>query len=215
MALPAEGVSRGMLRVGLTGGVASGKSTVARVFRRQGAVVIDADVLARRLVRPGGEVWRKIVACFGEEVLREDGAIDRPRLAGIVFSDPEKRQVLEGILHPPILHLARRVTAKLGRLIPGAVVVWDFPLLFEAGLQAEMDKIVVVACSDDLQLKRLMLRDGLSEAEARARICAQWPLERKMAQADFVIRNEGSLAEVWAEASQVFEQLQQLSRKRH
>lgn len=177
--------------VGLTGGIATGKSRVAAAFGQLGAAVIDADLAARRVVEPGTEGLRAVVACFGEGILRPDGSLDRKELGRIVFADAERRRRLESILHPRIFrHMQQQLAAVLRTGVP--VVILDIPLLYETGLFLdEIDASVVVYAAPDVQLRRLMARDGLTEEEALQRIRAQMPLELKVQRAAYVIDNSG------------------------
>ena len=195
-----------MLRVGLTGGIGSGKSEVARRLRELGAVVIDSDELARAAVAPGTAGFDAVVREFGRKVVRDDGELDRAALASIVFADPDALARLTTIVHPLVRDAARELTAAAPN---DAVVVQDVPLLVEAGLAAEYDVVVVVATSTEQQLRRLVEQRGMSEDDARARIAAQAPLEAKIAVADHVISNDGSLADLQAEVGRIWEQLLQ------
>lgn len=180
-----------MLRVALTGGIAAGKSEVARELVKHGAFLIDADQLAREVVAAGTPGHAAIVERFGAEILGSDGEIERDRLAEIVFSDATARSALNAIVHP----LVRAAAAARERAAPpGSVVVHDIPLLVETGQQGGFDVVVVVASSPDLQLRRLVEVRGLTPAAAAARIAAQAPLAEKLAVADIVIDNSGSLA---------------------
>ena len=191
-----------MLRIGLTGGIGSGKSTVSALLAARGAVVIDADRIAREVVEPGTPGLAAVVGAFGEQVLRDDGSLDRPALAGIVFADPEARKMLDGIVHP----LVRARAAELAGAAPdGSVVVHDVPLLVETGQAASYDVVLVVQADPELRVRRL-LRRGLSEEDARARIAAQATDEQRRAVADVVLDNDGTPAELeeqvdrfWAE----------------
>jgi dephospho-CoA kinase len=178
--------------IGLTGGIASGKSTVGRMLRARGVAVVDADELAREAVAPGTPALTRIVARFGPQVLNADGGLDRKALGAIVFSDDTARRDLNAITHPEIARLAAErfsALADAGR----EVAVYEVPLLFENHLDGMMDATVLVACSDARQLSRVMARDGLDEAQARARIAAQMPLSEKRARATVVIDNDGDL----------------------
>lgn len=178
-----------MVRVGLTGGIGSGKSEVARLLAERGAVVIDSDVLAREVVEPGTPGLAAVVDEFGPQVLSADGRLDRDRLAGIVFADPPARERLNAIVHP----LVRAASAdRLAGVPQDAVVVHDIPLLVEAGLTEGWDLIVVVAASTTTQLDRLVRLRGMDSGAAQARINAQMPLADKLALADVVIHNDGS-----------------------
>lgn len=181
--------------IGLTGGIASGKSVVSRTLEQLGAGVVDADKLAREVVQKGSEGLREIVREFGPGVLDADGALDRAKLGAIVFGDEAARRKLQAITHPRIGQLsAERMAAhKAGDAL---YVIYDAPLLVEVGAHKGFDALIVVAASEATQLARLVERDGLSEEEGRKRIAAQLPLARKLEVADFVIENDGSLAEL-------------------
>ncbi|GAA2101543.1 dephospho-CoA kinase [Actinomadura alba] len=192
-----------MLRVGLTGGIGSGKSEVSKRLVALGAELIDADLIAREVVRPGTPGLAAIVAEFGEGILLPDGTLDRPALGSIVFADDERRAALNAITHPLI---ARRSAELLEAAAPGAVVVFDMPLLVEKGLAGLQDVVVVVDVPVEVQVERLMERRGMTEADARARIAAQASREQRRAVATHVIDNSGSLEELdkrvdalWAE----------------
>ncbi|MBI4950980.1 MAG: dephospho-CoA kinase [Myxococcales bacterium] len=187
---------------GLTGGVASGKSSVAACFRRHGLDVIDADALARELVVPGSEALGEIVALFGAEVLGPTGELDRARVGTLTFADADKRRRLNAILHPRIgLETVRRAAALEAR--GKRLACYEAALIVENGLADAFRPLVVVALPEPLQLARLMARSGLGEAEARRRIAAQRPLADKVAVADYVIDNSGTPAELEAEAARV------------
>jgi dephospho-CoA kinase len=176
-----------MILVGLTGGVATGKSTVAAMFRRCGAVVIDADALARDVVTPGKPAWREIIRQFGQGILNPDRTINRQTLAAIVFGNRTKLRRLERIIHPRVAREQARLTRQAAQQDPRAVVVYDVPLLFEAGIDTRVDKIVVVAADRETQIARLKKRNQLSRAEAIRRIRSQMPVAQKVRSADVVI----------------------------
>ncbi len=176
-----------MILIGLTGGVATGKSTVARMFQQCGAVVIDADGLAREVVQPGKPAWRDIVRHFGTSILNTDRTINRQALGSIVFSRPTQRRVLERFIHPRVAREQRRLTREAVRRDRDAVVIYDVPLLFEAGIAKRVEKIIVVAADQSTQIARLKKRNGLTRAEALRRIHSQIPLAKKIRQADIVI----------------------------
>lgn len=200
-----------MLRVGLTGGVASGKSTVSRVLARRGIPVIDADQISRELVAPGSDALREIVEAFGEGVLAPDGSLDRARLGGLVFSDEPRRRRLEEILHPRIrAEQDRRLRILEEEGITVAVV--DAALMVESGGWKRFDLLVVVDCGEEDQVARLRRRGGLDEAAARARVRAQMPLSEKVRYADRVIDNRGSLEELEARAEELAEWLRERAR---
>lgn len=185
-----------MYLVGLTGGIGSGKSTVAERLVQHGTELIDADQIAREVVQPGKPTWNKLVEHFGSDILDEEGFVDRPKLGRIVFGDDAKRALLNELTHPPVINeIAERL--ELLQAFDG-VVVLDVPLLVEAGVTRTYEAIVVVAAKPDTQLKRLVEVRGMNAAEAQARIDAQSPLEEKLAVATHVIWNEGSLDELYA-----------------
>jgi len=188
--------------VGLTGGIASGKSTVAGFFRELGVQVVDADAVAREVVAPGSPGLAAIVEAFGPEVLAADGSLDRKKTASIVFADPEKRRRLEAITHPRI---AERSLARLGALAggPAPYAIYEAPLLVENGIHKSMAAVIVVAASEATQVRRAVDRDRATEPEVRARLAAQLPLVEKIAVADHVIRNDGDLAALRARTEEV------------
>lgn len=181
--------------IGLTGGIASGKSSAARVLRELGVAVVDADQLAREVVERGSEGLREVVAAFGEGVLAPDGSLDRERLAGVVFGDEAARKRLQAITHPRIGRLsAERIAEGLASEAP--YVLYDAPLLVEVGAHRGLDALIVVSASEAEQVARAQARDAMSEAQARARIAAQLPLARKVEVADYVIDNDGTLEQL-------------------
>ncbi|MBC6462751.1 dephospho-CoA kinase [Actinomadura sp. HBU206391] len=195
-----------MLRVGLTGGIGSGKSEVSKRLVALGAELIDADLIAREVVRPGTPGLAAIVAEFGEGVLLPDGTLDRPGLGSIVFADEERRAALNAITHPLI---GRRSQELLEAAAPDAVVVYDMPLLVENGLAGMHDVVVVVDVPVEVQVERLTARRGMTEGDARARIAAQASREQRRAVATHVIDNSGSLEDLhkqvdalWAELTE-------------
>jgi len=188
--------------VGLTGGIASGKSAVARELRQLGVEVVDADQLAREVVTAGTEGLAEVVLAFGKDVLNADGSLNRERLGQRVFNDPEARKRLNAITHPRIAQLsAERIAAALHTSSP--YVVYEAALLVETGSHRSMSALVVVAADPAVQLKRMLARDGLDEVGARARLAAQAPLEAKLAVADYVIHNNAGLPELKAEVKRV------------
>jgi dephospho-CoA kinase len=196
-----------MVRViGLTGGIASGKSTVARILRELGAAVVDADELARRVVEPGRPAHAELVREFGPEILAPDGTIDRKKLGAMVFADEARRRRLNAITHPRIGEEARREIAD--HAARGAdVVIYEAALLVENGLHRALDGMIVVAATPEQQRARAMERDGLLAGAADARIAAQLPLADKVAAATHVIQNTGSLAETREQVARLWEQL--------
>jgi dephospho-CoA kinase len=199
-----------MLIVGLTGGVASGKTAVSRVLREEGAYIIDADQIARELVQPHKPAWNELVRAFGKEILQEDGSIHRRKLADKVFTDPEQRKVLNQILHPRIKEEMDRRTKEIGQRDPEAIVVIDAPLLVELGVYRQVDQLIVVSSTQMQQMERLKERDGRSPEEALRLFSSQMPVEEKAKLADFVIRNEGSLEETKKRAKEVFKELKKV-----
>ncbi|HEX3930579.1 MAG TPA: dephospho-CoA kinase [Nocardioides sp.] len=192
------------MRVGLTGGVASGKSTVSALLGRLGAVVIDADVLAREVVAPGTPGLERIVAVFGPQMLDADGALDRARLGALVFADPARRAELEAVIHPRV----RARAADLERdAPPGALVVHDIPLLVETGQAADFDAVLVVDLPVEEQVARAMRDRGWSEDEARARVSAQASRGERLDAATHVIDNSGTLEDLRQRVAEVFEEL--------
>lgn len=187
---------------GLTGGLASGKSTVAARFRHNGLPVIDADELAREVVLPGTEGNDAVARAFGPDVRLPDGALDRPRLAAIVFNDPEKRRLLNSILHPRIGALTAARAAMLGEQ-GHRLACYEAALLVENGLADAFRPLVVVAAPEATQIARAMKRDSASEEQVRARLAAQLPLAAKIAAADYVIENSGDKAETEGRADEV------------
>ena len=195
-----------MKLVGLTGGIASGKSTVAEILARQGAAIINADVLAREVVEPDRQAWTEIVNTFGTAVLQPDRALDRQKLRAIIFDDPDARKKLESIIHPQVRALAEqriREHAAAGY----AVIVYEVPLLFEGNLQEWLRPVILVACDVDTQRNRLQSRDNLSAAQAQKHIDAQMSLEAKRRLADYVIENNGSLKDLERQVQAVLEKI--------
>ncbi len=186
---------RPFLLVGLTGSIATGKSTVSRMFAHLGARVIDADLLSREVAMPGQAAYARIVEEFGPQVVQEDGALDRKALGAIVFADPARRKRLEEITHPAIGARQQRILSVLDEEAFEGVVLWDAALLFESGGVAKMDRVVVVFADPETEVRRLMERDGLREADARARIASQMPIAEKAKLADHVIDNSGTREE--------------------
>jgi dephospho-CoA kinase len=192
--------------LGITGGIASGKTTVAQAFQALGSVVVSADVLAREIVRPGAKALWQIAEHFGRQVLKQDGTLNRQLMADMVFNDDRSRRVLNGITHPAIAALAR---TRLREAEQGGapLVIYDAPLLFEAGADRQVDKVLVVKVDAEVQLVRLMTRDGIDRQQALARIATQMPQEEKIARADFVIDNSGSPKETEEQVRSLMERL--------
>jgi dephospho-CoA kinase len=205
-----------MLVVGLTGGVASGKSLVSRIFKEEGATLIDADQIARELVQPQTPAWKELIILFGKEILQEDESIHRKKLAARIFSDPKQQEALNRILHPRIKEEIDRRLKEIGGRDPEAIVVIDAALLIETGNHREMDQVVVVTSTEAQQIERLRVRDGLSSEEARRIVSSQMGTEEKVKAAHFVLQNEGSLEETERRAKGIFQELKKiaLSKKR-
>lgn len=193
--------------IGLTGGIASGKSLVSAYLRELGAQIIDADQIARRVVQPGGAALREIVAEFGDSLLNSDGTLNRKELGRIVFSDPAKLERLNRITHPRILAEMEMLLEKCRMCGAGRVIVLDVPLLFEVGLDRLVDEVWVVAVDYSTQLERLMKRDNLSEEEARRRIAAQIPMDEKIRRADRVIDNRFAPEETKRQVREIWEDI--------
>lgn len=193
-----------MLRIGLTGGIASGKSEVGRLLESYGAVLIDADVLAREVVEPGTDGLAEVVAAFGPDVLGSDGRLDRSKLGGLVFGDPEARARLEAIVHPRVRARARELERAAAE---DAVVVHMIPLLVETGQGADFDLVVVVDVPEQVQLDRLVRSRGLTPEDAKSRIAAQASRERRRAIADVVLDNSGSLDDLAEQVWRLWERL--------
>jgi dephospho-CoA kinase len=201
-----------MLLVGLTGNIASGKSTVAQMLSERGATVIDADVLARRAVEPGTPGYRRIVERWGDAVLAPDGHLDRAALRGVVFSNPEELEHLNAIVHPEVERMRERLVREA--LERGdRIVVCDIPLLFERHLSENFDRIILVDAPRPLRLERLVKDRGLREPEAMDMITAQMPAELKRARADIVIDNDGTLAKLEQDVAAAWATLLQAERE--
>ncbi|GLW63251.1 dephospho-CoA kinase [Actinomadura rubrobrunea] len=193
-----------VLKVGLTGGIGSGKSEVSARLRAHGAMIIDADRIAREVVEPGTPGLAAVAAEFGEEILRPDGSLDREKLASIVFSDADRRAALNAIVHPLV---GERVAELMEAAPEDAVVVYDVPLLVENDLAGMYDVVVVVDAPVETQIRRLVERRGMTEEEARARIAAQATREQRRALAHHVIDNSGSLDELHAQVDALWDEL--------
>jgi dephospho-CoA kinase len=195
---------RKFLLVGLTGGIATGKSTVSALLRRLGCEIIDADLLAREVVEPGQPALAQIVTEFGRDVLTADGELDRKKLGAIIFADPERRRRLEGITHPAI---RERFQARLAELTAkgfAGIVVFDAPVMIESGNYKNMERMIVVVTDDATQMDRLNGRDGTGDAENRRKIASQMPLAEKAKLADYVIDNSGSREATAEQVRRVF-----------
>ena len=195
---------RRFVLVGLTGSIATGKSTVSRMFAHLGARVIDADLLAREVVMPGQAAYARIVEEFGPQVIQKDGSLDRKALGALVFGDSAKRKRLEEITHPAIGLRQQRILSVFDEEAFEGVVIWDVALLYEGGGAAKMDRVVVVYADPETERRRLTERDGLSEADARARIASQILIAEKAKLADYVIDNSGTREETERQVRTVY-----------
>ncbi|MDF3288684.1 dephospho-CoA kinase [Streptomyces silvisoli] len=198
-----------MLKVGLTGGIGAGKSEVSRLLASYGAVVIDSDRIAREVVEPGTPGLAAVVAEFGKSVLAADGSLDRPKLGGIVFADPERLKALNAIVHPLVRDRSAQLEAAAA---DDAIVVHDVPLLTENGLAPLFDLVVVVDAAPQTQLDRLVRLRGMAEDEARSRMAAQASRDQRLATADFVIDNDGPLADLEPRVREIWEALRERAR---
>jgi dephospho-CoA kinase len=194
-----------MLRVALTGGIATGKSFCLGRFAAMGVPVIDADLLARDAVAPGSPGLTLVAARFGPSVIKADGSVDRAALAAIVFTDRAARADLESIVHPDVYRRINQWFAN--QPLRTSLAIADIPLLFETGHEHDFDRVIVCACEPFEQLRRLVERDGLSEEAARARLAAQWPIGEKVARADYVIRTDNGFADTEEQVREAFETL--------
>lgn len=195
-----------MQRIALTGGIASGKSHVRAVFDALGVPTIDADVLAREAVAPGSSGLAAVTARFGPAVLDRHGELDRRKLAEIVFADGAARRDLEAAIHPVVVAAIDQWFASLD-VTRHAFAIADIPLLFETGREKDYDVVIVTACEPELQVRRLMARDGISDADSRQRLAAQLPIKDKAARAHHVIRTDGTVAETNRQVHAVYERL--------
>jgi dephospho-CoA kinase len=192
--------------VGLTGGIASGKSTVAKILERLGAAVINADALSREVVEPRKEAWREIIDTFGAGILQPDQTLDRQKLRTVIFNDRDGRKKLEAIIHPRVRALAEERIRE--HAVAGySIIVYEVPLLFEGNLHEWLRPVILVACNVDTQRTRLQKRDQLTQTEAQKHIDAQMSLEEKRRLADYVIENDGSLANLEQQVRTVLEKI--------
>jgi len=203
-----------MIVAGLTGGIATGKSTVAAFFREAGAIVIDADAIAHAVVRKGRPAWQDIVDHFGRKVLLPDGELNRKYLGTIIFNDSSQKRILNDIVHPNVFQEIKARQEEIAKLTPNAVAIVDIPLLIETGVDREMAAVIVVYVPEQLQIQRLIERDWLSEAEAITRIRAQMPIEEKKRRTRLVIDNSKSLAHTKMQTMAIYEEFNARQRKR-
>jgi len=193
--------------VGLTGGIASGKSTVAAILRRLGASIVNADELSREVVQPGRDAWNEITKSFGSDILQEDMTLDRKKLRKIVFDNPEARKKLEAIIHPRVRALAEKRISELAAS-GNSVIVYEVPLLFEAQIHLWLRPVILVACNIDTQKKRLLERDHLTKLEAQQHLDAQMSLEEKRKLADYIIENDGAMEDLEQQVRTVLQKIQ-------
>jgi dephospho-CoA kinase len=200
-----------MILVGLTGGVATGKSTVARMFERCGARTIDADMLAHTVVEPGKPAWRAIVTAFGKTVLNPDRTLNRRALGAVVFRSPPKLRHLERIIHPRVAREQARLTRLAAHEDPKTVVIYDVPLLFEAGIDKRVEKTVVVTADRETQITRLKKRNGFTRADAIRRIRSQMPLKHKTAAADYILDGTAPRFRLQTQVKRLYRELHDLA----
>ena len=193
-----------MLHVGLTGNISCGKSHAAQVFAELGAHVIDADALVHQLLSPGSATHQRVIDQFGAAILSPDGTVDRKALGAIVFSDPEKRAILNGVVHPEVRNEVTRRIAALETTGEEGIIMVDAALMIETGSYRSYDRLVVVTCDPGLQLHRLIVRDGLTKEQARARIAAQLPSAEKVKLAHYVVETSGSFRETREQIEAVY-----------
>jgi dephospho-CoA kinase len=198
--------------LGVTGGIATGKSTVSKMLEELGAPLIDFDVLARQVVEPGKPAWKDIVAYFGRQILQQDQVIDRKKLSHVVFQDMEKRKKLESFTHPRIFEEFHKQVGEISAKIPEPIIQVGIPLLIELNLQYRFDKLLLVYIPREMQIERLMKRDAISREAAENILKAQLPIDEKVGYADFVIHNEGSLEETRKQVVDVWRKLQELKK---
>ena len=199
-----------MINIGLTGGIGSGKSTVLKLFQKLGAFLIDFDELAHRVEEPGTETWKKIVDHFGHDIMHDDGTVNRVKLGAIVFASTAERAALNAIVHPAVFEEWRRQIDGIKNTKDDAVIISDVPLLIEAGMQSLFDCVILIYLPPDVQIERIMKRNGFSRREAQERLAAQMPIGDKIPLCDFVIGNEGSIAETERKVDEVWNAIMKL-----
>lgn len=195
------------LLVGLTGGMGSGKSTAGDLLEELGARVIDADEICRSLVEPGKKALNEIAEIFGDEILLPDRSLDRKKLANIIFNNADKKKALEGILHPKVFAEEQRIYEEIRRDDKNAVVAVSAPLLIESGNHKQMDKVVVVACEENIQVERIVNKGVFSREEATKRIKSQMRLKEKMKSADYILENDSTLEELRLQVEKLYREL--------
>jgi len=198
---------------GLTGGIASGKSTVSAFFEDAGAVIVDADKIAREVVQKGQPAWQEIVSAFGPTILQPDGEINRILLGDIIFNDPAQKQILNRIVHPGVITETATRMAEIEKNQPGVIVILDVPLLIESGMDKGLSDVIVVYVPESVQIRRLMARDALTQDQAMARIRSQMPIDEKKKRATIVIDNSGSREMTRHVSLRVFQKLREKIKK--
>lgn len=201
------------LLLGVTGGIASGKTTVAHILQELGAFTIDFDAIARQVVEPEKPAWKEIVDYFGEQVLQEDGNLDRKKLSDIVFRDTEKRKKLESFTHPPICEEFVKQVNEIAKEESEAIIQVVVPLLIEGNLQYMFHKVLVVYIPEEMQVERLCKRDGISREEAANRLKAQLPMDEKLTYADFVVHNDRSMGEARKQVEEIWKTLKKIQKE--
>ncbi len=196
-----------MIIAGLTGGIATGKSTVSSILREAGAIIIDADAIARDAVEKNLPAWHEIVRIFGKEVLLPDGEIDRACLGDIIFRDSSKKEILNKIVHPHVIQKVAELIEEIGEESPDSIVILDVPLLIEAEMHKGLEDVILVYTPEQIQIKRLIERDGISDEEALLRVRSQMPIEKKREFATIIIDNSGTIEATKKRALEVFDGL--------
>lgn len=199
------------LLAGLTGGMGSGKSLVAEMLKELGAHLIDADEICRSLVEPGKPAWSEIVELFVEKILHQDKTLDRGKIADIIFNDPCKKKALEKILHPRVFSEEQRIFANIRKREKGALVIVNAPLLIESGNYKKMDKVAVVACDEETQIRRIVEKGVFSGEDAKKRIKTQMGLKEKLKYADYIIENNSTIEELRAKVEILYRDLKKLA----
>jgi dephospho-CoA kinase len=199
-----------MLVVGLTGGMCCGKTTVTSMFAELGCLIIDADLISRKLVEPGEASYKRIVKFFGKEILHKDGTLDRKKLGSIIFEDPAKRKVLNSILHPSIIREEERMIREAREKGSHQIAIVSAALMIEAGSYKQFKKIIVVHCTRELQIQRIMKREKISRREALQRISSQLSTTEKRKYADYVINTSGPFTQTRKQAVMIYEKLRKL-----
>ena len=198
-----------LLIAGLTGGIATGKSTVSSIFREAGAIIIDADSIARDAVKKNLPAWYEIVRMFGKDALLPDDEIDRAYLGDIIFRDSSKKEILNKIVHPHVIQKVAELIQEIGKEAPDSIVILDVPLLIEAEMDKDLEDVILVYTPEWIQIERLIERDGISDEDALLRVRSQMPIEKKKEFATIIIDNSGTLQATKERAHEVFDSLKQ------